>query len=59
MSACGKICYSRKEAGTIVNSCIHGHRKSRAKYFPCRVYLCPLCGTFHTTHMTLKEYLEC
>ena len=58
MCTCGKICYSRKDAGTIVNSCIRGHRRSRAKYVPCRVYLCHLCGTYHTTHMSIKEYLE-
>lgn len=58
MCQSGKICYSRKDAGTIVNSCIRGHRRSHAKYVPCRVYLCHLCETYHTTHMSMKEYWE-
>lgn len=53
MCESGKIMYSRKEAGTIVNLCTTGHRRTRAKTIPCRFYRCPLCGTFHTTHLPL------
>ena len=58
MCISGKIMYSRKTAGTIVNSCIRGHRRTKAKRVPCRVYFCQLCRTFHTTHLTLKQYEE-
>ena len=56
MCESGKIMYSRKEAGTIVNLCTIGHRRTRAKTIPCRFYRCPLCGTFHTTHIPLWKY---
>lgn len=57
MCQCGKICYSRKEAGTIVNLYTRRHHRTHAKKVPCRVYLCSQCGTYHTTHIPLRKYL--
>lgn len=56
MCICGKISYSRKEAGTIVNKNTKGHRRTHAKYVPIRIYYCELCRCYHTTHMSLKEF---
>lgn len=56
----GKICYSEREAGIIINGCKkhiyirHGipvkssHGNSKA--IPRRKYICPDCGFYHVTH---------
>ncbi len=56
MCTSGKIMYSKKEAGTIVNLCTRGHQHSKAKTVPCRFYSCPICGTYHTTHLPIWKY---
>ncbi len=54
--ASGKICYSKKRAGDIVNTAkshvVRGGkscRRSSAKKIPLRVYFCTACGAYHTT----------
>ena len=62
-SSAGKICYTEREAGIVINGCkkhiymggrhwaksSHGHFKS----IPRRKYYCKDCGYFHLTHMAL------
>lgn len=62
-SSAGKICYTEREAGIVINGCkkhsymggrhwaksSHGHSKS----IPRRKYYCKDCGYFHLTHMAL------
>ncbi len=47
---CGKICYTKREAGSIINS-LKRHRNStrlgRNKEFPRRKYFCTYCGYYH------------
>lgn len=45
----GKICYSAREAGELINSLKHLKRKP--KNIPKRSYRCKHCGTFHVTKM--------
>lgn len=51
----GKICYSRKSAGEIVNS-LKSHPMGRRqkspvrKKIPIRYYFCRFCKSYHTTH---------
>lgn len=49
--ACGKLIYTEREAGTVVN---HGHRhrtrKAGKHYVPKRKYYCRLCSGWHVTH---------
>ena len=56
----GKICYSGREAGEIINSTKHHHRNDhlgRSKKFPRRKYYCNDCGYYHLTSMK-AEYSE-
>ena len=62
-SAEGKICYTEREAGLVINGCkkhfyvgnrrwvksAHGHSKS----IPRRKYFCRECGYYHLTHLAL------
>lgn len=41
----GKICYSQKDAGSIINGARH-NRKNKPK----RMYLCKHCNSYHLTH---------
>ena len=43
----GKICYSKKEAGTAINGA--KHHGNRAKKIPKRMYPCKECGHYHLT----------
>ena len=43
----GKICYSKKEAGTAINGA--KHHGNRAKKIPKRMYPCKECGFYHLT----------
>jgi len=51
----GKVCYSQRKAGEIINS-LKKHRKSdhlgRNKNMPKRSYVCKGCGSYHLTHET-------
>lgn len=53
---CGKICYTKREAGSIINS-LKRHRNStrlgRNKEFPRRKYFCTFCGYYHLTHIAV------
>ena len=53
---CGKICYTKREAGSIINS-LKRHRNStrlgRNKEFPRRKYFCTYCGYYHLTHIAV------
>lgn len=51
---CGKICYSSREAGEIINSSKRHHRNDhlgRSKKYPRRKYFCCECGYYHVTSM--------
>lgn len=53
-----KICYTEREAGSIVNDCKKHNYHSRGvgqKYKPMRKYFCKDCGFYHLTH--LKSYV--
>ena len=57
---CGKICYSSREAGEIINSSKRHHRSDhlgRSKKYPRRKYFCSDCGYYHVTSMK-AEYSE-
>lgn len=45
----GKICYSRREAGNILN---YTKRNKFGRNIPKRSFFCEECGTWHLTHMT-------
>lgn len=50
----GKICYSKREAGEIINRLrrhINGDNLGRNKTLPRRSYYCVYCGCFHLTHI--------
>ncbi len=59
----GKICYTEREAGLVINGCkkhvysAHGklvksaHGNSKA--IPRRKYFCKECGFYHVTHLAL------
>lgn len=51
---CGKVCYSQREAGNIINS-LKRHQsndhRGRAKELPRRMYFCSDCGCYHLTHL--------
>lgn len=58
--ACGKRCYSERQAGYILNSLKRHHSNDhlgRNKEVPRRKYFCRDCGNFHLTHMS-KYYTE-
>lgn len=53
-SEAGKVCYTAREAGTVINE-THSHhyggaRRLRSKTIPKRKYVCPDCGYYHVTH---------
>ena len=55
-NACGKICYSQKEAMTQVHAAHNGVRTyggrtihCGAHKIPCRAYYCPDCRCWHLT----------
>ena len=53
-----KICYTEREAGTIVNACKRHNYNSWGvgqKYKPMRKYYCKDCGFYHVSH--LKSYV--
>lgn len=59
----GKICYSEREAGTILNYSKKSHYKSSSKKRLVRKYRCNACGTWHLTSMPyltddVKEYYK-
>lgn len=56
----GKVCYSEKEAGSVINSCKKHYYSSRQKThkktfskksIPQRKYYCKDCNYFHLTHI--------
>ena len=58
----GKIIYTEREAGEIVNKCRrHKISQNRDKANrPARKYYCKYCGRFHLTHFSKakkKEYV--
>lgn len=59
-SATGKVCYSEREAGSIINDCkrhyhtahMISHKKNSCRNsIPKRKYYCKECGCFHLTHI--------
>ena len=64
----GKICYTEREAGSVINSCkrhvylgqgrsgksSHGNGSSKA--IPRRKYYCKDCGFYHVTHLALYDF---
>ena len=53
----GKIMYTKREAGTIING-IKGHKNSSHMYRgtnkPQRMYYCEYCNSYHVTHYNNK-----
>lgn len=49
----GKICYSKKEAGTAINGA--KHHGNRAKKIPKRMYPCKECGHYHLTSQAVSH----
>ena len=52
--AAGKVCYTAREAGEVINKS-HSHhydsdKRLRPKTIPKRKYVCPDCGYYHVTH---------
>ncbi|MGL4987535.1 MAG: hypothetical protein ACRC5H_10435 [Treponemataceae bacterium] len=47
-----KVCYTRREAGEIINMCKKRHKgqRIRSKSIPQRSYFCTECNCYHTTH---------
>lgn len=50
-NATGKICYSRRDSGSLVNDFRKGHNKRFGGHVPLRAYFCVDCGCWHTTHL--------
>lgn len=62
----GKICYTEREAGIVINGCkkhVHvgggkfiksAHGKSKA--IPRRKHYCKDCGFYHVTHLALYDF---
>jgi len=51
---CEKRCYSKRDAGSILNSCKHhrsNDRLGRQKAIPRRMYWCTSSGHYHLTSM--------
>jgi hypothetical protein len=62
----GKICYTEREAGLVINGCkrhvyvgngrfaksAHGNSKA----IPRRKYYCKDCGFYHLTHLALYDF---
>lgn len=48
-SVTGKWMLSERDAGNIVRL---AKRANRGKMIPKGIYVCPFCGTFHTTHFS-------
>ncbi len=49
----GKICYTEREAGIVINNAKrhhYGNDVKRGKNIPKRKYFCNVCGFYHLTH---------
>lgn len=46
----GKVCYSQKEAGIILNDFKRFRNRNKRKSIPQRYYKCQFCGYWHLTH---------
>ena len=61
----GKICYTAREAGIVINNCKkhvylgkgrygkNAHGNGYSKAIPRRKYFCKECGFYHVTHLAL------
>jgi len=47
--SCGKLCYTEREAGGIVNRLRTRHRRCGQDDIPRRAYKCDVCGMYHLT----------
>ena len=53
----GKVCYSKREAGSVVNAFKsrkhfrHCKKGRKGDNVPQRIYFCKYCGTYHVTHI--------
>lgn len=50
---CGKKCMSFRDAHETINIAKRTHSHKRV---PKRVYFCDICGTYHTTSKSLKDW---
>ena len=51
--AAGKVCYTVREAGLVINDAHkhhYGNDDKRCKHIPKRKYYCPDCGYYHVSH---------
>lgn len=52
-SVSGKLCFTERAAGAVLNSFKHHHfGRSKKDQIPRRKYFCPSCGFYHLTHLT-------
>lgn len=64
----GKVCYTEREAGNVINSAKKGRRgyrhggpvnvRSGRKEIPKRKYFCRDCGMWHVTHFSYYKGKE-
>lgn len=47
---CGKVKYSQREAGIVINSMRSSRYHHNKKYIPCRKYWCEIFRLYHVTH---------
>lgn len=62
----GKICYTEREAGLVINGVKKHHHVGNGKWIksnhgnskniPRRKYYCKDCGFYHVTHLALYDY---
>lgn len=54
--AAGKVCYTVREAGIVMNQAkkhhLHRFARGKGKEIPKRKYFCTDCGFYHLTHYT-------
>ena len=52
----GKLCFTERAAGAVLNSFKHHHSgRSKKNLIPRRKYFCKSCGFYHLTHITKKH----
>jgi hypothetical protein len=51
---CNKVCYSEREAHTIINAAKKYNHYSHQKKIPKRAYYCKECRAWHVTSKSFK-----
>lgn len=53
LGECGKVCFDKKSAQTKMNWLL---KQGKARYL--RIYQCPICNSFHLTHVKQGYIVE-